>query len=613
GLDIRWLPNRNTAYAVTGSVGDAGGGVAVSGTAFPDPRSLTFDCANGVAYGNVPSVNAQRQRSSALRASVERSGRRGRLALTAWTARLLGAPVLTALDASASGVPPAYLGAVGAFASSPWVCGSPAIGSLAFTSFQPADQLNRGITAAGTLEFGKALLAGFATVQSRFVTDGTAATAALSPVGAQVPGTPLHRAGLVATVKLGKSVDALANVSYTAANNPNRLPAYTVFNAGFAAPLREGSLALVGTNLGNAHPGPFVSSGDVFALPRAGAAPLALVGTPLPPRAVALTYTVRVGRLGSQGSGAAAAEATPDADDPHGGVELRIRARPLRDGLPSDALQIDPDNEACTPVASRIAQPMMDAMGRIAASAEKAKAQGRYPATLADGTATVSGVVLTYTPYDNGARYVVVAKAPDLRSGAAFMNCAHLGIVQEGDREKFHLYVPEGSEAGRFFIAYSPSVGVYFAPPSQPGRGATMLRVTTDPEPVSPPANPYVLRESPGCPIGSKPVANAIVAAVQAARTAQRAGTAAPPVELADIVARGAAASGWLEIKPADPLAQAAILQCLHVASVPPDHLKSAGVEETRKGGALGFSDRFGFYVIARPDGSAPAPPPGHP
>jgi hypothetical protein len=615
GLDVRWLPNRNTAYSLSGSVGDAGGGVVVSGTAFPDPRTLTFDCANGVAYGNVPSVNAQRQRSSSLRASVERSGRRGRFALTAWTARLLGAPVLTALDAGALGVPPAYLGAVGAFASSPWVCGSPAIGSLAFTSFQPADQLNRGVTAAGTLEFGKALLAGFATVQSRFVTDGTAATAALSPVGAQVPGTPLHRVGLVGTVKLGKSVDALANVSYTAANNPNRLPAYTVFNAGFAAPLREGSLALVGTNLGNAHPGPFVSSGEVFALPRAGAAPLALVGTPLPPRAVSLTYTVRVGRLGSQGSGAAAAEPTADGDDPHGGVELRIRARPLRDGLPADALQIDPDNEACTPVAARIAQPMMDAMGRIAASAEKAKAQGRYPAALADGTATVSGVVLTYTPYDGGARYVVVAKAPDMRSGAAFMNCAHLGIVQEGDREKFHLYVPEGSEAGRFFIAYSPAVGVYFAPPSQPGRGATMIRASTDPEPSAPPADPFVLRDSPGCPIGSKPVANAIVAAVRSARDAQRAGTTAPPAELAEIVARGPAAKGWLEIKPADTLAQGAILQCLHVAAVSLEHLKANGIDESRRPGALGFSDRFGFYVIARPDDGAIAPPPapGHP
>jgi hypothetical protein len=123
------------------------------------------------------------------------------------------------------------------------------------------------------------------------------------------------------------------------------------------------------------------------------------------------------------------------------------------------------------------------------------------------------------------------------------------------------------------------------------------------------------MRDSPGCPIGSKPVANAIVAAVRAARDAQRAGTPVPPVELAEIVARGPAAKGWLEIKPADPLAQGAIMQCLHVAAVPLEHLKANGIDESRRPGALGFSDRFGFYIIARADGGmAPPPPaPGHP
>jgi hypothetical protein len=605
GLDVRWLPNRNTAYSLSGSLGDAGGGVVFSGTAFPDPSTLTFDCANGVAYGSVPSVNAARQRSSSVRASVERSGRRGKLAVTAWTARLSGSPVLTAVDARAAGVPASYLGAVGAFASSPYVCGAPAIGSLAFLSLQPADQLSRGATVAGTLEMGKALLAGFAGVQSRFVTAGTAATAALSPVGMQVPGTPLHRAGLVATAKLGKSVDALVNVSYTAANNPNRLPAYTVWNAGFAAPLREGSVALVGTNLGNAHPGPFVTSAETFALQRAGARPLFLAATPLAPRAVSLTYTVRVGRLGAAGSGAATTEAAADPGDPHGGVELRIRATPMHEGLRPDALQIDPDNDNCTPVAARIAQPVMDAMGRIAASAERARSGGRYPGALPDGKATVNGIVLVYTPYENGARYVVAAgKGSDMRAGASFLNCARLSMAQPEDRAAFHVYVPADTESehGGMFIAYSPAVGLYLAPPSHPGRGMVMQRASVDPEPAAAPADPFVLRDAPACSAGAKPVAVAIVAAVRTARDAQRAGTAAPPVELAEIAARGPAQKGWLEIKTADPIAQGAIVQCLHVAAVPPAHLLGAGIDDARRPGALGFTDRFGFYSIARPD-----------
>ncbi|HEV3086473.1 MAG TPA: TonB-dependent receptor [Candidatus Elarobacter sp.] len=600
GLDVRWQPNRDSAYDVAGSLGDAGAGVVVGSAAFPDPRSLTFDCANGVAYGSVPSSNAARQRSSSLRASAERSGRRGRLALTAWTARLIGAPVLTAFDASAAALPPGYLGAVGAFASSPYVCGSPAIGSVAFTSYQPADQLSRGATLAGTLEIGKALIAGFASVQSRFVTGATPFTTALTPAGAQVPGTPLHRAGLVATAKLGRSVDVLANASYTAANNANRLRAYTVFNAGFAAPLREGSLAIVGTNLGNAHPGPFVSSAESLAFSRAGAAPLALPASPLAPRAVALTYTVRTGRLGTSGSGAGTADASTPEEEPHGGVEIRIRARPLREGPHPDALRIDPDNDACTPAAAGVAQPVMDAMGRIAAAAERAKSNGRYPASIAGGTANAGGVALAYTPYDDGARFVVAATSNEL-AGAAVVNCARLSVVQPGDAEKFHVYVPASQARGQFFVAYSPVYGIYLAPPPQAARGGTMVRISVDPEPAAPPAEPFALRAAPACAAGSKPVADAVVAAVRAAREAQRAGSTPPPAEIATIVARGTAARGWLEIAPADPLAQAAIVQCLHVAGVPRAHLQAAGIDDARRPGEIGFSDRFGFYLIARP------------
>jgi Carboxypeptidase regulatory-like domain len=605
GLDLRWQPYRGAAYDVAASSGDAGAGLAVSATAFPDPSTLTFDCAHGLAYGSVPSVNAARQRSASLRASAERSGKRGRLALTAWSARLSGAPVLTAADASTIGLPPGYVAAVGALASSPYVCGTP-LSSLAFTSFQPADQLSRGATLAGTLEIGKALIAGFASVQSRFVTNATPATAALSPVGAQVPGTPLHRAGLVATAKLGRAVDLLANVSYTAANNPNRLPAYTVVNAGFATPLRAGSLALVGTNLGNAHPGPFVGASEVFALPRVGAVPLALAGTPLAPRAVALTYTVRTGRLGATGSGAGTADASNADQAEHGAVEIRIRVSPLREGAHPDALQIDPDNDACTPAAARVAQPVMDAMGRIAADAERAKAAGRYPAALQNGRATVSGVTLAYTPYENGARFAVTAEGSML-SAAAFINCARLSAVSPEDREKFHVYVPAQEPTG-FFIAYTPLLGIYFVPPRQMERGATRVAASVESPPPSAPAEPFAQRPAPACPTASKPVADAMVAAVRAARDAQRAGSAIPASDVAEIVARGTPPGGWLEIVPRDPISQVAVIQCLHVAGVPREALQAAGIGDARRPGALGFSDRFGFYLIARPGDGEAAP-----
>src|SRR5665213_3047479 len=114
---------------------------------------------------------------------------------------------------------------------------------------------------------------------------------------------------------------------------------------------------------------------------------------------------------------------------------------PLQEGPPPDALQIDPDNDACTPVAAKLAQPAMDAIGSIAAAAERAKAGGKYPAVLPGGNPTVGGIGLAYTPYDDGARYVVTITVP-LRTSAAFINCARLSIAQPDDREKHHLFLP---------------------------------------------------------------------------------------------------------------------------------------------------------------------------
>jgi Carboxypeptidase regulatory-like domain len=610
-LDVRWQPIRSLAYDVAASAGDVGSGLVVSGTAFPEPSALTFDCAHGLAYGTVPSANAAHQRSSSVRASAERSGRRGRLVVTAWSTRLQNAPVLAAVDATTLGLPPGYLASVNAFGASPFVCGSAAVTSVAFTSFQPAHQVNRGATLAGTLETGKALIAGFVGVQSRFVTNATPATLALTPPGAQVPDTPLHRAGLVATAKLGKSVDVLANLSYTSANNPNRLPPYTLFNAGFATPLREGSLALVGTNLGNLHAGPFIAPSGAVAFARAGAPPLALAATPLAPRAVALTYTVRTGRVGAAGSGAGTTEATAE---PQGeGVTVRIHVTEMREGVHPDALQIDPDNDACTPAAARIAQPAMDAMGKIAGAAERAKANGRYPATIPGGKQNVAGVALTYLPYDDRRRFVVTVEG-ELRLTAAFLNCAHLSMADPDQRETFHTYIPPAPASGsprpsRFFIAYAPPLGIYMVPQSiaAPGTSRVTASATIEDEPATAPATPFALRTT--CPSSSKPVADAIVAAVMAAREAQRAGATPAPVDVAEVAVHGSGAQSWIELQPRDAFAQVAAIQCLHVAGVSREHLQGAGIKDDRRPGNLGFTERFGFYVIAR-QAAPPTPSP---
>jgi Carboxypeptidase regulatory-like domain len=601
GLDVRWQPVRDLAYDVAGTAGDSGSSIVINGNAFPDPASLSFDCANGLAIGSLPAQNAARQRSSALRASVERSSRRGRVALTAWTQHLEGAPVLAAFDGAALGLPPGYAASVAGLSSSPYVCGSAAAPSLAFTSYVPADQQVRGVTLAGTLQMGKALLAGYATVQSRFVTAATPATASLTPVGAQVPDAPLHRAGVVASVKLGRAVDALANVSYTAANNPSRLPAYTLVNAGVALPLQYGSLAIVGTNLTNAYAGTFA---EARALPRTAGAPLTLPATPLRARGVQLTYTVRAGRLGAAGSGATAADASADEPGPGQGHRLAIRASGFEDTPPADALTIDPDNDECTPVAARTAQSVLDAIGALRAAAERAKRDGRYPATL-PGT-TVAGVPIRYAAYDDGTRFAVITTAA-IPSGIPLMNCARLHGGPQAEFEKRRLLQPP-AEKNAFLVVYAPSVGLYLVAPSDM-RGGVVERADVGGEPDAPPAQPFALRAD--CPAQAKPVADAVVAAVRAALAARAAGGPVPPSDVAEIVAH-AGPPPWLAITPAEPQATAKVLQCLRVAGVGRERLRALGIADDRKIDALGFTERLGFYSVSpgRPPRPAPAPSP---
>jgi hypothetical protein len=598
GLDLRWQPTKDLAYSLSGASGDAGGNIVINGLALPDPRSLTYDCADGTANGTLPATNASRQRSSSLRASVERSGKRGRLALTTWTQWLQAAPVLAAFDSTAIGLPAGYTASVAALAASPFVCGASPPLALAFTSFVPADQLARGATLSGTLNIGTGLLAGYASVQSRFVTGATGATLGLTPGGMQVPGTPLHRAGLVATVKLGRVVDALANLSYTSANNPSRLPAYTLFNAGFATPLKYGSLALVGTNLTNALADPFARG---LPLSFTGHAPLVLSATPLRGRAVQATYTLRVGRAGATGSGAASAE--PTAGEQDGGLRIMIQATDFPAAPPADALTIDPDNEACTPVAARAAQSVLDAIGTIRTAAERAKRDGRYPETLSGIPSIVSKIPLRYVAYEDGARYAVVATGV-IPAAAALLSCARLHGGGPEDLTQRHLYQPSGGRTA-FLIIYAPSVGLYLMAPTQAPRGGVMLHAELEPVPDAAPVDPFARKAS--CPVSSKPIIDALVDAVRTAHAAPP-GTPAATSDVAVITPHDGSAR-WFEIAPRDQTAFGIVLNCLHVAGVSAELLKTAGIDDTRRQG-FGFSDRFGFYTIGGAQGPSRPPAP---
>jgi hypothetical protein len=274
---------------------------------------------------------------------------------------------------------------------------------------------------------------------------------------------------------------------------------------------------------------------------------------------------------------------------------------------PSNALTIDPDNDECTPIAARTAQPVMDAIGKIRDAAERAKSStGLYPAKLAGIPTVVNNIGLTYVVYDDGARYAVTTAAP-FRAIAAFINCSRL---TSGSREQIaqrHIYVPNPQPKG-LFIGFSPAVGMYFIPPADTVRSASKTELATDDEPKTPPADPFALR--PACTAASKPLVVAIVDAVQNARAAVRDGKPMPPSDVAEIGASGTPPNIWLEIKPREVFALTAMLECTHVATIARTRLAAVGIVPQRRGFSLGFADRFGFFVMPappRPDAS-PSP-----
>jgi hypothetical protein len=288
-------------------------------------------------------------------------------------------------------------------------------------------------------------------------------------------------------------------------------------------------------------------------------------------------------------------------------ISIKIRVNDFPATIPSNALTIDPDNEECTPIAARTAQPAMDAIGKIRDAAERAKASaGRYPAKLTGIPTAVNGIALEYVAYDGGAHFAVTTGGP-LRIAAALINCARLTSGSPEQMAQRHIYVPNPQPKG-ILIAFSPEVGMYFVPPADTIRGGIIEEATTDEEPKTPPADPFALR--PTCTAASKPLVLAMIDAVQSARAAVRDGKPIPPSDVAEIAAAGTPPNTWLEIKPREVFAFTTMLQCAHVAAIRKSRLAEAGIVQQNRGFGLLFADRYGFFFGSAPPRADASPAP---
>lgn len=194
-----------------------------------------------------------------------------------------------------------YLASIQQVWSQPTVCGSmPFDPQFVYVSqtLNGLSQIAQGFSVTGQIPLGKNLIA-FPTYATTNVYYSSLDPRLVAPnsyyfVGAQLPRTPLHKAGLIIDgIVPHTPFEWLADAEFTSANNPQNLPAYTVFNAGVVMKLPRGSLSFLAANIFGTQFALFATYQGINPMPLQGGGTFAFSTVPLPPRSLSLQYQIR--------------------------------------------------------------------------------------------------------------------------------------------------------------------------------------------------------------------------------------------------------------------------------------------------------------------------------
>jgi hypothetical protein len=300
-----WQPSASEAYSFGVGIGSSEPAPTLSGIV-GDPLTAEYDCYNKSVFVNGPGDEATHQSSLEYNASWQHKWKRGQFTVNAYRNRFDGQGMFGAVPFAAEppsmfpGGAAAYLGSLEQVWSQPSVCGG--------AQFDPSrvyvrqyisglDQLNQGYTMSGRVTLNRSLMAlanysvssaAIVTMDPRLLVPGSYYTA-----GAQVPHQPLRTAGVsLVGVVPHERLEWIVNAQFTAANNWQNLPAYTLYNAGLIVNLQRGSLRFTAANIFGTHTGLFTTYQGVNPVPVQGGGSFALATTPLAPRTFSLQYDV---------------------------------------------------------------------------------------------------------------------------------------------------------------------------------------------------------------------------------------------------------------------------------------------------------------------------------
>ncbi len=623
GINAQWTPTTTDAFAGNLDYGSNGSGPARFGV-LSDPASLQFECSGPAGFGSGPGDSPGNQTGLTARATWQhRFGAAGELTGAVYSQRQDD----TLLNALVNGTafppgyfPPGYLAAAQEVFQSDSVCGNPsaAFGPQNLYLNVPVGGVTmvyEGIQLTGDFNLTRSLA-----VEPSYVTQVTKPVSSdpvfdnpYSPIisGQQLPGVPLHQAGLTFDLRpMHSPLEWLADARYVSPGNRNYLPGYVTADVGLAMDFTHGSLTVAESNIFNKFGYEFASSSYAVGPPTVDAGPLPQIARPLAPRQLTVTYSVKIGYGQGQTSvvgapGAArggAAQPGPGGPPGSGGPQgpggargIFANAPSLPQTPPTAPFAADTNRPSCSAQAAPQATQTLAAMKAYADAVEAQKTAAGYPATLVGQPPDVPGFTVAY--HQLPGTYALTFTPQTFTGMRGFFGCATIHVGTKDQADALHLYVPQASTFFRTPLAYTPAAGLYIVR-QPPPPGQEQFRVYK--LPTSPPPHPLQLVDSDRCTSDLKPVAQQLLASLGAYVSAKEAGQATPAQPAGWTVIPHVVTKGyWLELQPQAPAAIPALLNCARVASGTPDEIKATGFGAGQMP-SLNYAPALGLYIQRR-------------
>ncbi|MDQ6933554.1 MAG: TonB-dependent receptor, partial [Candidatus Eremiobacteraeota bacterium] len=447
GITASWSPTSSDDYTASYSLGGAAGRAGPPSN-LSDPHSLRFDCNGNIAYGSAPGDEPAASSSTDARLSWQHKLKNGFINTSVYRQVQNGMLLGTQVNGSILGgiFPPGYVAAVQAQYDSPGGCnagGAPfGVQNLYFSvPVGGVKRVYQGAQIAANLSLGNLNVQPYYDIAvAQAISGDPRINNAYSIItsGGQLPGTPLHRAGLTLDYKApGSAVEGLFSARYVGKNNSQNLPAYTIVDAGLNAHLTHGDVTLAANNIFDAYGGIFATNVGAVPYPTQAGGFVPTIARPNAPREYSITYTVPFGlsartapttNLASQVGG--------DGGRPHrGGRPGGFDLTPFPLAQPADPLALMTSNQACTPDAQKTIAPFLSQLKGYLAKIEANKTPSGYPNAVT-GAPQAPGTTAVY--HKVGSSYAVSLEiqrvsATQTTSARAFTGCVAVHLASPED------------------------------------------------------------------------------------------------------------------------------------------------------------------------------------